>query len=110
MSVFYILAGANHFLNPAFYLRIMPPFIPYHKAMIIISGLAEIFLGSIILFPPYRSYGAWGIILLLIAIFPANIYHIQMNKGAIKLKLPEWALWLRLPVQFLLVWWAYLYT
>ncbi len=107
MSFLYTIAGINHFIKPKFYLAIMPPYIPAHGLMVFLSGLAEVILGVALLFPATRTYAAWGIILLLIAVLPANIFMITSGKFT---KIPEWILWLRIPLQFLLIWWAYLYT
>ncbi len=108
MSGLYILAGINHFWHPKIYLRIMPDYIPYHRQMVIISGMAEIVLGVALLFPLSREWAAWGIIALLIAIFPANIEQLRTKKA--RLGLPLWAIWLRLPMQLFLICWAWLYT
>lgn len=107
MSALYISAGINHFRRPEMYKRIIPPGFKYLDIINWTSGTAEIALG-ILLVSPMSHYAAWGIILLLIVIFPANVYHLQ-QKGA-GMKIPEWILWLRLPLQFVLMWWAYLYT
>jgi len=105
MAVLYILAGINHFVMPQFYLRIMPRYIPFHRFMVIASGVAEIGLGVLLLLPEYKTWAAWGIIALLIAIFPANIHHLTSRKPG---KGPTaWVLWFRLPIQGLLIWWAY---
>jgi uncharacterized membrane protein len=108
MSALYILAGLNHFRVPWLYLRIMPSYIPYHKPLIYLSGLLEIALGIGLLFPLSRDVSAWGIILLLVLVFPANIEMVR-NKRA-RLKLPLWLVWARLPLQLLLIFWAWLYT
>lgn len=107
MAVLYILAGINHFVNPKFYLRIIPPSLKYKSLINQVSGAAEITLG-LTLFTEWYSWGAWGIILLLIAVFPANVYHLQ-QKGA-GMKIPIWALWVRLPLQGVLIYWAYVFT
>ncbi|RHX87453.1 DoxX family protein [Leptospira stimsonii] len=104
MAVLYILAGILHFVIPKFYLRIMPPYIPYPKFVVWISGLIEIGLGLLLFFPETRSIGAWGTILLLIAVFPANLYHYQSRR---KTDPPKWTLFLRLPLQIVLIYWAY---
>jgi len=108
MAVVYILAGINHFIQPKFYLRIMPPALPYPKLLNQVSGLAEIVLGILLLVPQFSQLAAWGIILLLVAVFPANVYHL-MARGA-GMKVPIWMLWLRLPMQGVLIYWAWLYT
>jgi uncharacterized membrane protein len=107
MSLLYTAAGINHFIKPKFYLAIMPPYIPAHELMVFLSGIAELVLGIGLLFPPTRAFAAWGIILLLVAVLPANVYMITSDKFT---KISAWILWLRLPLQFLLMWWAYIYT
>lgn len=107
MAVLYILAGANHFVSPKFYYKITPPFLKNKPLINWLSGGAEILLGAL-LFTAFSSWAAWGIIALLIAVFPANIYHLQ-QKGA-GMKVPIWALWVRLPLQFVLIYWAYAFT
>ncbi len=108
MALIYILAGISHFIIPKMYLRIMPPYIPFHKAMVVISGVAEILLGIGLLFSLTLEFAAWGIIVLLIAVFPANIEQVRSKKA--RGKLPLWVVILRLPLQFVLIWWAWLYT
>ena len=107
-GVLFVAAGANHFVNPKFYLDIMPPYLPWHYALVIVSGIAEIVLGIGLLIPQTSTYAAWGLILLLIAVFPANL-HMAMNPDLFP-TIPAFALWLRLPLQGLLILWAYWYT
>ena len=73
-AVFYIAAGSLHFIKPAPYLRIMPPYIPWHPAMVRVSGAFEILGGLGLLVPTTRRAAAWGLVALLIAVFPANLY------------------------------------
>ena len=108
MAILYILAGVNHFYQPKFYMRIMPPYIPWHKFMVYLSGAIEILLGILLMIPACSSLAAWGIIALLIAVFPANVYHLTSSKPGGKF--PMWALYLRLPLQGALMLWAYWYT
>ncbi len=108
MAVVYIVAGLNHFRNPKMYLRIIPPYISYPKTANYLSGLAEILLGFGLCISFTTVYSAWGIIVLLIAVFPANIY-MTTNKRA-GFGLPKWLLLLRLPLQLALIFWAYQYT
>jgi len=108
MSVFYIFNGVNHFLSTEVYLAIMPPYIPFHLELVYLSGAIEIFLGVLLLVKKLRKLASWGIILLLIAIFPANIYH--LTSAGIGLGTPLWALWVRLPFQPLFIAWAYWHT
>lgn len=107
MAILYILAGINHFIMPRFYEKIIPPFLGNKKLINWLSGLAEIILGVFLLIPAYTSIAAWGVIALLIAVYPANIYHFM--KGCRKKKMVV-VLALRLPLQFVLMWWAYLFT
>ncbi len=108
MMLFYAGAGINHFIRPAFYLQIMPAWIPLQKEIVFISGVAEIVCALLLLFTKTRRLGAYCTIALLIAIFPANIqmlldyYH---NNNPIL-----WVAILRLPIQLLLIWWAYVFT
>jgi uncharacterized membrane protein len=103
----YIAAGLNHFISPKMYLAIMPPYIPAHSLMVSLSGIAEIVLGVGLLFPATRSLSAWGLMLLLVAVFPANLYMATSNRFR---KFPAWLRWARLPLQGVLIWWAYQYT
>ncbi len=107
MAALYIAAGINHFVNPKFYLRIIPPFFKNPALINQVSGAAEVMLG-VALVTAWQEYAAWGVIVLLLAVFPANVYHLLL-KGA-GMKVPVWALWIRLPLQGVLIWWAYQYT
>ena len=109
MIVFYIVAGINHLWNPVAYYTIIPSYLPNPALINIVSGIAEIALGLLLIFPLTRKIAAFGIILLLIAFIPAHICMIQngwcMSNGFC---LPEWATWVRLfPFQFVLMWWAW---
>ena len=111
MAIAYIFAGYNHLANPAFYLAIMPPDLPNPEWLNVISGLAEIVLGVFLLEPRTRIYAAWGIIALLIAVFPANMYVATQNVGA---EGPGSgagsANFIRLPFQVVFLVWAWWYT
>lgn len=108
MAVFYVGAGVNHFLNTDFYLKIMPPYLPLHRELVYLSGIIEIALGLLVIVPKYTRLAAWGIIALLIAIFPANI-HVALNQHILPNVSPTFH-WIRLPLQGVLVAWAYWYT
>ena len=107
MAALYTLAGVNHFRVPRVYTAMIPPFLPYPGLLNTLSGLAEIVLGIGLLFPQTRVWAALGLIALLIAIFPANIY---MALGEKFMRISPLIRWGRLPIQGLLVWWAYQYT
>ena len=109
MAGFYIYAAYSHFKKPWFFYKITPPILqPWKKPINIIVGVAEMLGGIGLLIPMTRVAAAWGIIALLIAVFPANI-HMLTSKGS-GMKIKMWFLWLRLPLQFLLLAWAYWYT
>ena len=104
----FILAGINHFLHPAFYVRIMPPYLPWHAFLVALSGACESGLGALLLVPACSRPAAWGLIALLVAVFPANL-HMASHAAAFPEFSPA-ALWARLPFQPLLIWWAYQHT
>lgn len=108
LGVLFILAGMNHFRKPKIYEQIIPPYIPAHSSMVLLSGIAEMILGFMILNKNTQTVAAWGIIIMLLLFIPIHIYMIQNEKAA--MKLPKWVLILRLPLQFGLIYWAYLYT
>ncbi len=108
MAALYFIAGINHFIHPKAYMRIMPPWIPFPKELVFISGAVEIACALLLLPSFSRRIAAWGIILLLIAVFPANI---QMSLNYYRESNPYlWLTLLRLPLQILLIWWAYRFT
>jgi uncharacterized membrane protein len=107
-GVLYLAAGVNHFVSPDFYVRMMPPSLPWPRELVAISGAAEILLGALLLPAATSRLAAWGLIALLIAVFPANLQMALHPK-----QFPEFsptALWGRLPVQGLLIVWAWWYT
>ncbi len=108
LGLLFIAAGVNHFVSPRFYVRIMPPYIPWHSAMVYASGAAEILLGALLLYPRTSQLAAWGLIALLIAVFPANV-HMALHPQDFQKFSPAF-LWARLPLQALLIAWAYWYT
>ena len=108
MSLFYITAGLRHLLDASWFVQIMPPYLPYHYELVYISGFFEILFGILLLIPSYRFLAGWGLILLLVAVYPANIY-LAFNE------VPQRALgvssfivsWVRLPMQFIFIALAY---
>lgn len=103
MAALYVGAGVMHFVMPAFFLAMMPPQLPWHGALVALSGVAEIVLGVAVLVPATRVYAAWGIVALLVAVFPANIY-------AAVAEIPGRGGYGRLPLQAVLIAWAWWYT
>ena len=104
LSLFFINVGVDHFINPDFYLNIMPDYLPFHAEAVYLSGFFEILGGIVVLVPKLRALARWGLISLLIAVFPANIY-MAMNPNLF----PEFSLallYFRLPLQFLFIFWV----
>jgi uncharacterized membrane protein len=111
MSIFYIAAGTNHFVNPRAYFKLMPAYLPAHETLNYTAGIAEIVGGILLFFPVTRSLAAWGIMAMLIAFLPAHIYMIQ--EAPIKLGsiiITPFIAWIRIPLQFVLIYWAYQFT
>jgi len=104
-AIFYVGAGALHFIKTDAYLRIMPPYIPWHLAMVRISGVFEILGGLGLLVQRTRRAAAWGLVALLIAVFPANVYMATNPIEAGAASIAPILRWGRLPLQALLVWW-----
>lgn len=105
LAILLIIAGILHFVKPHFYKMIMPTYLPAHVTLIILSGIAEIVCGFLLLFPETQNLGVYATIALLIAVFPANIemsrkYYRRKKKGF-------WLTVLRLPLQLVLVWWVF---
>jgi uncharacterized membrane protein len=107
LALFMVGAGTLHFINPDFYLKIMPPYLPLHLELVYVSGFCEIALGVLLLIPRFSRFAAWGIIALLIAVFPANIYVYQHQDV---LPAPPTLHLLRLPLQGVFILWAYWHT
>ncbi len=107
LSVFFIVAGANHFVSPQIYLKIMPDYLPWPLTLVYVSGFFEVLGGVGLAMPRLRRAAGWGVIALLVAVFPANVdmlIHADQFPA-----IPPWALVSRLPLQGVLmawVWWA----
>ncbi len=108
ISVFFIYFGIDHFINPEFYLSIMPPIFPLHLEAVYLSGLFEILGGVGVLIARTRSIAGWGLLALLIAVYPANIYMALTPEAFPDISL--FALYFRLALQFLFFYWAYSIT
>ena len=107
LAMFMVAAGTMHFIKPDFYVQIMPPYLPLHRELVYLSGFFEIALGLLLLVPRFSRLAAWGIVALLIAVFPANIYLYQ-HQDLVPVS-PILHL-LRLPLQGLFLLWAYWHT
>ena len=107
VGALFTLAGVNHFIQPEFYTKIMPPYLPAHLTLVYVSGFFEILGGVGVLIPRIRRLAGWGLIALLLAVFPANL-HMAVNPEEFP-SMPSGVLLVRLPLQFFLtgwVWWA----
>ena len=87
MSWFYISVGISHFTDSNWFLQIVPPYLPFKLELVYVSGFFEIIFGLMLILPSWRYYAGWGLILLLIAVYPANIYLAQTNGAAMNLSL-----------------------
>ena len=108
-GLFFVFAGVMHFVDPEFFLRIMPPYLPWHLEIVYLSGVIEIVLGVMLWIPRFTRLAGWGLIALLIAVFPANIYVYQNQEELFPGTSPAFQLG-RLVAQGVLILWAYWYT
>lgn len=109
MTFFYINVGIKHFMDPNWFLDIIPPFLsPMGLELVYISGFFEILFGAMLIFPVSRKLAAFGLILLLIAVYPANLYlaFYEQPQKLIGIS-PFAASWIRLPIQFIFLGLAY---
>ena len=108
LGVLFVVAGLNHFVMTDFYVAIMPPYLPWPLALVYLSGVAEAGCGLLLLFRRSAKLAAWGIIALCVAVFPANL-HMALHPELFP-QFSELALWARLPLQLVIMAWAYWYT
>ena len=108
LAGFFLNVGVDHFINPEFYLAIMPPSFPLHAEAVYISGFFEILGGVCLLVPRLRKIAGWGLVALLICVYPANIY-MALTPEAFP-DIPLSLLYFRLALQFLFFYWAYSVT
>lgn len=108
LALFMVAAGVNHFLKPRMYMRIMPPYLPRPRELVLLSGVAEVLLGIFLLVPATTRLAAWGLVALFVAVFPANVYMAQHPEQF--RKIPRALLWARLPLQVVLIAWALWYA
>ena len=106
-AALFVAGGIGHLVKPDVYMKIMPPYLPYHRALVLLSGVFEVALGILLLVPTTTRLAAWGLIALLVAVFPANV-HLFLHQEI--WSLPPVVHLLRLPLQGVLILWAYAYT
>jgi uncharacterized membrane protein len=108
LAIFFVAAGLNHFRAPEIYFGMMPPWLPWPVAMNVVSGAAEVLGGIGLLLPATRRLAGWGLIALLIAVFPANL-HVALQGKMPGFEISPVVLWARLPFQAVFiaaVWWV----
>ena len=112
LAALMVAGGTGHFLTTETYLRLMPPGLPAPRELVYLSGLIEAGLGLGLLLPRTQRFAAWALIATLLAIFPANVYGATSagTDHPAMLGVPVWIAWARLPLQFVLIAWAYWYT
>ena len=105
MGLFYLSIGIKHFTDPDWFVRIVPPILPYKIELVYISGFFEVVFGILLVVKHTRYYAGIGLIILLIAVYPANIYLALTNGAA--LDTTPFIAWGRLPFQFVFIGLAY---
>ena len=110
LAAFFTTTGVLHFVIPRSYEAMMPPSLPRHREAVVVSGIAEIVGGAAVIAPSSRRFGRWWLLALLALVFPANV-HMAVNpeqvRGLDVDRIPRWALWARLPLQPLMMIWAW---
>lgn len=104
-ALLYASAGVSHFVFTDKYAAIVPPYLPWHHFLVYASGIAELAGAVGLLIPALRRAAAWGLVVLLIAVFPANVYMAAVHVRVTSEPIPPALLWLRLPLQAVLIWW-----
>ena len=105
MGIFYIIVGIKHFQDSSWFVQIVPPILPYKYELVYISGFFEVLLGILLMIPRFQSIAAKGLMVLLICVYPANIYLAQTN--GVALGISPLIAWGRLPFQFVFIGLAY---
>ncbi len=108
LALIFIVGGFFHLKKPGLYKKITPPYIPQKDTVVLLTGIIEMILGFMLITKDTQTMAAWGIIVVLMLFLPVHFYMLQ-NKEA-SLKLPQWILLARLPLQFLLIYWAWMYV
>ncbi|TDY14289.1 DoxX family protein [Meridianimaribacter flavus] len=107
MAAIYVFAGFMHFIKPKMYMRIMPRYLPNHKLLVLLSGIAEIALGIALCIPVLKTTAVYGTIAMLVVFLLVHFYMLSGEKASAGI--PKWILILRIPLQFVLMYWAWSY-
>lgn len=107
MACLFILAGILHFIFPGMYRRILPPWVPMGHWVVLLSGVLEILFGAALFLPGFRTPALYGIMALLVVFLPVHTHMLRDARAA--MGIPSWVLFLRIPFQGLLFYWAYSY-
>ncbi|WP_166821279.1 DoxX family protein [Thalassoroseus pseudoceratinae] len=107
LAAFMITAGVMHFVADDFFLKVVPTYLPWPEVIVSVSGVIEIVLGLLLVLPKTTRFAAWALIVFFVAVFPANI-HVFYNQHLFSL--PHWLHIVRLPLQAVLIFWAYWHT
>jgi uncharacterized membrane protein len=110
LTALFVGSGVMHFAAADVYIAMMPEALPWHRALVYVSGVCEILGGLGLVLPATRRLAAWGLVALLVAIFPANLNMAVNDIPLGDLETPTWALWTRLPLQLVFILWAWWYT
>ena len=110
LALFMVFVGLMHFVRPAPFVAIVPAYLPAPLLLVQISGVAEILGGLGLILPQTRRLTAWCLIALFVAVFPANLNMALNHLPLGTTPVPTWALWARLPLQLVLIAWAYWFT
>jgi len=107
LAAFFVSAGTLHFVKPEPYEAIVPPSLPLTREIVYVTGVAELVGGLAVLSSRWRPWAGWWLIGLLIAVFPANVYHAVAAEQITGDAIPKPLLWIRLPLQALLIAWVW---
>lgn len=107
MAAAYIIAGIMHFVKPKMYMRILPGYLPGHKYLVNLTGFLEIVVGVALCFSQSKSLAIYTVIVMLVFFLPVH-FHMLFGKNA-SMGVPKWILVLRIPLQFALMYWAFMY-
>ena len=106
-AVAFVAVGVLHFTHPSTFVSIMPPYLPWHLELVYLSGFFEIIGGLGLIYQPTRTIAKWGLLALLVAVYPANI-HMLVNEIYLEgMPHKKWILWARMPIQFLMAFGVY---